>query len=78
MRNSKDIGYRQEAGGYSDKNIQRDKRKKERKKHFSFQLLLHYDQACFHAVCVFFLCFIMRKNWELNFWEEKIDSNHFS
>jgi len=34
MRDSKDIEYRQEAGGYSDKNTHRDKKKEKDKKLF--------------------------------------------
>jgi hypothetical protein len=37
MRDSEDIEYRQEAGGYSDKNTHTDKKKeKEKKNFFSF------------------------------------------
>jgi hypothetical protein len=54
MRDSKDIEYRQEAGGYSDKNTHRDKkkRKKKRKKpFFHFKLLLMTKPASMLCVC---------------------------
>jgi hypothetical protein len=54
MRDSKDIEYRQEAGGYSDKNTHRDKKNNEKEKDFfffHFKLLRMTKPASLLCVC---------------------------